>query len=152
MVEFHFQTPEHIRLRSNEYRLCHRLAVRGMLPEQVRNRACKAEFSTTLRRYVDDFDEAGAFPLGPYASMWLRPDQWSSILLRSRQHSGGAALWSLWGLFGCALLAKLGLAPRAAKRSTDVTVPDFSASSGRLDLNGEAKTPSEKQSSADISL
>jgi asparagine synthase (glutamine-hydrolysing) len=105
MVEFHFQTPEHIRIRSNEYRLCHRLAVRGMLPEQVRNRASKAEFSTTLRRHVDDFDEAGAFPLSPYASMWLRPDQWSSILLRSRQDSGGAALWSLWGLFGCALLA-----------------------------------------------
>jgi asparagine synthase (glutamine-hydrolysing) len=103
MVEFHFQTPEHIRLRSNEFRLCHRLAMGEMLPEKVRDRASKAEFSTTLRRYVDDFDESGAFPLAPYASMWLQPDQLSSILWRSR-HSG-LALWSLWGLFACALLS-----------------------------------------------
>ena len=106
MVDFYFQTPEHIRLKANEFRLCHRTATKDIIPEKVRNRDNKAEFSSTFYKYLDDFEKFGDFSLDKYASLWLEPGELTGMLSRAkRPASGTGVLWSLWGILGCALVA-----------------------------------------------
>ena len=106
MVNFHFQTPEYIRTKGNQFRLCHRMAMKDMIPEKVRNRDNKAEFSITIRRYLDDLDKLDDSLLEKYASLWLETGQLAGMLSRAKHpSSGNGPLWSLWGLFGCARVA-----------------------------------------------
>lgn len=49
LIEFAFATPEHLRTRGGLNRWLHRQAMRGRLPESVRLRQDKAEFSASFK-------------------------------------------------------------------------------------------------------
>jgi len=51
MIEFAFATPEYLRHRPDMNRWLHRQAMMGRLPECVRQRQDKAEFSSTFKAY-----------------------------------------------------------------------------------------------------
>lgn len=106
LVDFHFQTPEYIRHNGNQFRICHRLYMKGMLPERVRNRNGKAEFSVTLRHYLDDLSRSQSFLIDRFADLWLESDEFQRLLAQAMApSSGNRALWIVWGIFGCAAVA-----------------------------------------------
>jgi len=106
MVEFHFQTPEYIRQFGNEFRICHRLYMKGMLPEYVRNRPSKAHFDVTVRHYLDELSRSESFPIDRLAALWLKPGEFQRLVAQAMSPTGGTrVLWTIWGIFGCATIA-----------------------------------------------
>jgi asparagine synthase (glutamine-hydrolysing) len=104
MVEFHFATPDWIRQQGDEFRICHRMAMGKDLPDLVRDRDSKADFSSTIRRFVKDLPHFESALIRGCASRWLRCGEVERIVpLAAQPDSSVAVLWALWGLFGCAL-------------------------------------------------
>ena len=104
IVQFHFSTPERIRLRSNEFRVTHRQAVKPIAPGHVMDRASKANFSETIRRHLHDFEDGGASELSDMAPGWVDPAQIARHIVTGRDEDW--PLWVIWSLFGCALVGK----------------------------------------------
>ena len=106
IAEFHFRTPDTIRQRANEFRICHRRAMLNRLPERVRNRASKADFSSTLRNLSTDILSYDRKMLVECAERWLHEEECREIQLSVRNWDHSMfELSALWGLFGCARLA-----------------------------------------------
>ena len=104
IVQFHFSTPERIRLRSNQFRLTHREAVKPITPGRVMDRSDKAHFSETIRRHLPQFEDGGAFALSDVAPGWVDPGQVARYMIMGRDEAW--PLWAVWSLFGCALAGK----------------------------------------------
>ena len=81
----------------------HREAVKTIAPDRVMNRADKAHFSETIRRYLPQFEDGGAFALGDVAPGWVDPMEAVAHLMTGRSENW--PLWVIWSLFGCILVA-----------------------------------------------
>lgn len=106
IVEFCYRTPEASRQIGGNNRISYRLAMQGLLPENVRSRRTKAEFSETFIRLLEqllvysDIDEVES-----RAGSWLADGEFGRMLATALQSDGARLpLWTVWGIFGCALL------------------------------------------------
>lgn len=107
MVEFCFRTRESIRCDAEGFRLVQRLALRDLVPESVRNRQDKAEFSTTLRRHFLEIDGFGDRLMRRQANRWLEPGQLETLIaVAAGQTNFGMEKWVVWGIFGSAVVAE----------------------------------------------
>jgi asparagine synthase (glutamine-hydrolysing) len=104
IVQFHFSTPESIRLKSNQFRWTHREAVKTIAPGRVMDRSDKAVFSPTIRRHLSQFEKGGTFELSNVAPSWVDPVQVATHLMTGR--SANWPLWVVWSLFGCILVSR----------------------------------------------
>ncbi len=106
MVQLSFQMPKRLLFSMGINRYAHRQAMRGYLPEQVRLRDTKAEFSATFHHYLKDMKELLKFEIPGRKPHWVDP---ASIALfydniGSTQYDG----WNdfmLWVLYGCDALS-----------------------------------------------
>ena len=105
MVEFHFRTPDIIRQRADEFRICHRTAMRDYLPDAVLNRGSKADFSSTIFALKDEICSSRLDSLEECAKRWLNPEEIQRIRDMARaQTLDPMEIWAFWALFGCSLL------------------------------------------------
>ena len=105
MVEFHFATPEWTRIDATGSRVVQRAALSGLLPDAVRLRTDKAEFSNTLRPHFDDLAAWNGGHVGKAASRWLQDGEfYRNVQLARADTNVGMSKWATWGLFGCSLL------------------------------------------------
>ncbi len=103
VVQFTFSTPERWRRRGRIDKYVHRMAWRGLLPETVRQRQSKAEFSITRLRYLSQLEELlGRKPPG-HLGTWVDAGHLSRLVLPYRGQTSGkrAVLRMMWSLFGC---------------------------------------------------
>jgi len=107
VVEFGFTVPDRMLVRGKSNRWLHREALGRLLPENVRQRQSKAEFSVTYARAIAELRiRIEALAWGGLAGR-LEADR---ILAMYRSAAGGADRgrlpggFQLWGAFGCALL------------------------------------------------
>jgi hypothetical protein len=106
LVEFCFRTPEWTRMDGAGFRLVQRLALKGLIPEAVRERQDKAEFSATLRRHMLDIEVYEGRLIPKYTTRWLLRSDISDVMeTASAQASYGMEKWFVWGLFGSAVVA-----------------------------------------------
>ena len=108
-MEFAFAVPERLLSVGMTDRWLHRQTIGDLLPETVRQRLSKAEFSTVYRRAVaglpDDFvHQAGALLAGLIDRAGLAALH-ESI---SRKDTGQIfpVAFQLWGVFGCMCLVQ----------------------------------------------
>ncbi len=105
LVQFTFSTPERWRRRGRIDKYVHRMALRGLLPETVRQRQSKAEFSITYLWYLSQLEELlGRKPLG-HLGTWVDARHLPRLVLPSRGETTGrrtVRLRMMWSLLGCA--------------------------------------------------
>ena len=103
MVQFTFSTPERWRRRGRINKYLHRMALRGLLPETVRQRQSKAEFSITYIWYLSQLQELlaklKATMRGLISSIFL---DWCFLLRAQTTGERAVSLEMMWRLFGCA--------------------------------------------------
>lgn len=102
MIEFSFQVPKRLLYHRGVNRYAHREAMRGLLPEVVRNRQSKAEFTGTYTHYLSSMGTLLSRDIAALRSDWINPVE--SRLLYDRMGQGRYDGWSeymLWVLFGC---------------------------------------------------
>ncbi|GAA0267002.1 lasso peptide isopeptide bond-forming cyclase [Alteraurantiacibacter aestuarii] len=107
-IEFSAATPEHIRLRGGERRRVHRTGLRGILPELVRNRADKAEFSASIEHSAAEFTKFVTQPM-PTAIHQLIDSEDLSKILSSYCNApiDQRPLWQVWSLYEIYLILRL---------------------------------------------
>ncbi len=106
MVQFTFSTPERWRRRGRINKYLHRMTLDGLLPEYVRQRRSKAEFSITYIWYLSQLQELFANLNGYNA--WIDVDYFSRMVLPFTAETTGeraVSLEMMWRLFGCAAVA-----------------------------------------------
>lgn len=99
LVEFALSLPEDQRWRGAEYKFILRRGLRGRLPDSVRQRADKAEFSPVVRRSLEAAGGARLFETAATAKLGMVK---SGVLQRmcQEQDQGAAHLWPLWSVAG----------------------------------------------------
>jgi asparagine synthase (glutamine-hydrolysing) len=111
MIELSFNLPENQRLRGDQ-KLILRHAMEGMLPELIRQRRDKAEFSETLFRALSQTRAELACAPGPGESGWIdRPRVQIMRKEMERLHSDGnedyiLRVWPLWMVWALDLWAE----------------------------------------------
>jgi len=107
IVRFHFATPENSRLRGNQYRLTHRTAMRGLVPNSVLDRTTKAYFTHAIRRHLPQFQTGRPNSLRDAAPDWVDPESVALYLASTEDgRNGNFPLWSIWALAGCHLVRR----------------------------------------------
>ena len=107
VLQFTFSSPERWRRRGRIDKYVHRMALRGLLPETVRQRQSKAEFSITYLWYLSQLEELlGRKPPG-HLGAWVDAEHLSRLLLSYRGATTGKRavrlrMRMIWSLFGCA--------------------------------------------------
>jgi len=106
MVQFAFAAPASVMLRGQTEKFLHRQAMRHVLPDSIVNRKGKAEFSITFRWYLPDLKAMLQAGMLPEHVNWMGPDSARSLLrlTESRSYESGA-LWLIWSLLGCEMVA-----------------------------------------------
>ena len=102
MVQFTFSTPERWRRRGRINKYLHRMALDGLLPEYVRQRRSKAEFSITYIWYLSQLQELFANLKGYEA--WIDTEYFSRMVLpftAETTRERAVSLEMMWRLFGC---------------------------------------------------
>ena len=108
-VEFAFSAPERILARGRWNRWLHRQAVSRLLPDDVRLRQSKAEFSVTfkqalLRLTKTRWNETAEALRGRVDAEVLEADYLQALGWDPSEPSLAYPVWgSLWGAFGCAM-------------------------------------------------
>jgi hypothetical protein len=111
MIQFTFSTPERLRRQGKVDKYLHRAALHGLLPDNVRQRQSKAEFSIAYIWYLSELQELfGRRKLTGLPGHWVDSQQLSRWVLpliagsNWRRAVGGkqaVGLRMMWGLFGC---------------------------------------------------
>jgi asparagine synthase (glutamine-hydrolysing) len=107
LVEFAFASPEHLRARAGDNRWVHRQAMRSTVPELVRTRKTKAEFTVAFECYWHELGvTVERFPR-------LHGDRWIVSHRAQAMHAGGprstSGNWptgSIWSIFALDPLLK----------------------------------------------
>jgi asparagine synthase (glutamine-hydrolysing) len=105
MVQFTFSTPEWLRRRGRINRYLHRAALKGLLPENVRQRQNKAKFSITYVWYLSQLQELFGHKLIGRYDAWVDAEYFSRLVLPFSVETTGkqsVSLRMMWSLFGCA--------------------------------------------------
>jgi asparagine synthetase B (glutamine-hydrolysing) len=105
MVQFTFSTPERWRRRGRINKYLHRMALHGLLPENVRQRQSKAEFSITYVWYLSQLQELFGHKLTGRYDAWVDTEYFSRLVLPFSAATIGkraVSLRMMWSLFGCA--------------------------------------------------
>ena len=105
MVQFTFSTPERWRRRGRIDKYLHRMALHGLLPENVRQRQSKAEFSITYIWYLSQLQELFGHKLTGRYDAWVDTEYFSRLVLPFSAETTGkraVSLRMMWSLFGCA--------------------------------------------------
>jgi asparagine synthase (glutamine-hydrolysing) len=104
MIQFSLSTPERWRLRGNIDKYLHRMALKGLLPDNVRRRQSKAEFTVTYRWYESQLEELFAHELPGRSREWVDSECLSQLSSNKTETpvAGSVRLRMMWGLFGCA--------------------------------------------------
>lgn len=101
LIEFAVATPERLRCRGNTTKVTHRRAMRGLLPEEVRERGSKADFSIAFNQRgpeIRDFLE----PALPQIADWVLAPRARRVLdAYASGREPGWPGWCAWGLFDC---------------------------------------------------
>ena len=110
IVEFALALPERQRSRQGELKFILREAMRGLIPEKVRTRRTKAEFSHLSPQAYQVLDGERIFNSLAVAEMgWINAAQASKIYQESAQLSAAGDdkymnyTWTLWMIFGVEL-------------------------------------------------
>ena len=99
-IEFAFSTPERIRLRGDSRKHVHIHALRGLLPEKVRNRRTKADFSLAFARHLDKMGDTLGNSLSADGGGYLSQSGMKRLYSRYRRRPiDQGPIWELWGAF-----------------------------------------------------
>jgi asparagine synthase (glutamine-hydrolysing) len=102
-IEFAFSTPESIRLRGNTTKYVHVQAMRGLLPEKVRDRRTKADFSLAFAKHLDKMENTLINTLPSIGCGYLSQSGMKKLYGRYRAMPiDKGPIWELWGAFACA--------------------------------------------------
>jgi asparagine synthase (glutamine-hydrolysing) len=100
MVQWAFDAPERLRSAAGARKIVHVEAMRGLLPDVVRLRYNKAEFSSVFRDRIEDILQ-GLQPLARdrFGDLLSQPG-WARLSLTYQQGvPGGWTMWMLWGSY-----------------------------------------------------
>jgi len=110
LVEFLFAIPEEQRMRDGQVRYLHRQAMRGILPESVRTRTSKAEFSVTFESALDAMGGERLFhSLAIVDNGWVSADAIAGAWRRMKAarlsdlHEYSRLAFALWNIFAIEL-------------------------------------------------
>lgn len=100
IIEFCLATPEWLRLAGDVDRRLHRIALAGLLPDEVLQRRTKADF---MEMFLGQCGDLQAFFAEPQRALgdWVEPARLKAALARAAA-GPSIELWMVWGLFGCA--------------------------------------------------
>jgi asparagine synthase (glutamine-hydrolysing) len=108
LVEFAFATPERLRQRGRVSKYVHVEAMKGILPEQVRTRRTKANFSVVFRRQLDGEAMARLREIPAKRPSWVLTERAEAAIgsyegtAGAGRPGGGAGIqWLLWNLLAC---------------------------------------------------
>ena len=103
LVQFAFSTPDRLRQKFGADKHLHRLAMTGLLPESVRNRQDKAEFSVVFRHALAAVSESTLLAVAQRHQDWVDPT--AAIACRrvalAEGPGTGWAQWQCWALLAC---------------------------------------------------
>ena len=101
-IEFAFSTPERIRLRGHGRKHVHIHALNGLLPEKVRNRRTKADFSLAFARHLDKMEDTFVNSVPADGFGYLSQSGIKRLYGSYRKYRmDGGPIWELWGAFAC---------------------------------------------------
>ncbi len=97
-VQFAFSTPERLRLRGNVTKFIHRQALRDLLPDRVRERPDKAEFSLAFSKQLCEIEEELCGPIARDRRHWVTGVQrlYGELRYENGHHWPEWILWSLY--------------------------------------------------------
>ena len=103
VIEFAFAIPEDQRCRPRATKYVFRQPGLGLLPESVRQRRDKAEFSSLLMHGLQDVLNAlgGVASVGAFNVVqrgWVDPEQFRLVYSERMRKAGSANLWPLWSV------------------------------------------------------
>lgn len=99
-IEFFGRTPERIRRRGRMTRVVHREAMRGKVPEAVRQRTDKAGFALAFDQYLETMQSRLSFPLTPQEHELVASSAVAALNERcSDPHIDAVHNWVVWGVF-----------------------------------------------------
>jgi asparagine synthase (glutamine-hydrolysing) len=103
LVEFAFACPDRMRLRAGADKFLHREAMRGLLPERVRTRADKAEFSVVLFEALEANESEVRESIAARSPDWMDADAAGEGLrvALARTPASGWPKWQLWAVLLC---------------------------------------------------
>lgn len=100
MIEFAVSIPERMKLRGKTHKFVHVEAMQGMLPEALRTRVDKAEFSTACIRQLEQLGGSFRDPGAGVHREWLEPAALAALyaeFCREPRHAWrNAWLWHAW--------------------------------------------------------
>ena len=108
IVQFAFSTPEKWLRRGKIDKYLHRQAMKGLLPEKVRQRQSKAEFTCVYEAYRSQLLEELRNTTAGRGVPWIEDSKLSTILRRDDEDDTeirAVKLRVMWNLFGCLALS-----------------------------------------------
>jgi asparagine synthase (glutamine-hydrolysing) len=116
VIEFAFAIPEDQRCRPRATKYIFRQPGRGLLPDSVRQRRDKAEFSSLLVHGLEDVTNAlggeGAFgSFNVVQRGWVDPEQFRLVYRERMRNAAMANLWPLWSVLELEMWSRECLAP-----------------------------------------
>ena len=101
-IEFAFSTPERTRLRGDQRKFTHVGAMRGLLPESVRTRKTKADFSLAFERHLDKMRSMLVADLPARNPTRLSSAGMDRLYAEYQfDPANDGPVWELWGVFAC---------------------------------------------------
>jgi len=100
LLEFMIALPEALCARGRVNKWILREAMQGTLPELVRTRLTKGDFSHTFVRSLRASATRQAFSNTPHASAWIDGEAALTDLERFLQRGTTSGMWALWGVYG----------------------------------------------------
>jgi asparagine synthase (glutamine-hydrolysing) len=135
LIEFCFAIPEDQRTRNHCIKYVLRNAMKGLLPESVRTRLTKSEFSATLVRLFDRLGGARFFDHLTIAERgWVDNDLIRKIAQQRLGNFGDANLWPLMNAFAIEVWYST-----VFRDGGDLLAPNQSADSNRLQALGSSR-------------
>lgn len=101
-IEFAFSTPERTRLRGDQRKFTHVGALQGLLPESVRTRKTKADFSLAFERHLDKMQTMLVDDLPARNPERLSAPGMARLFAEYQfDPDNDGPVWELWGVFAC---------------------------------------------------
>lgn len=103
-IEFSAATPEHIRWRGGTTKFVHRLAMAGIMPEEIVGRDSKAHFSQTFHRHLGGLEEVcrDAVKEKLYRQLVSPGRLLREFTIAREDKIDRMPIWTLWGSFAAA--------------------------------------------------
>jgi asparagine synthase (glutamine-hydrolysing) len=116
VIEFAFAIPEDQRCRPRATKYIFRQPGRGLLPDSIRQRRDKAEFSSLLVHGLEDVTNAlggeGAFgSFNVVQRGWVDPEQFRLVYRERMRNAAVANLWPLWSVLELEMWSRECLGP-----------------------------------------